>query len=133
VDAHDNVEVVKRFYEAFNRRDPEAAVRLVAPDFSFRSEFGALSGHRYEGPEGFRQYFRDMADTWSAFRVELEEAVTAGDAVIATYREHGIGRSSGVEIESHGCDVWRLRDGLVVRLDNYASTEQAFAAAGLRD
>jgi steroid delta-isomerase-like uncharacterized protein len=129
---HDNVEVVRRFYEAFNRRDADAAVRLVAPDFSFRSEFGALSGRRYEGPAGFRQYFRDMDETWSAFRVELDETVTAGDAVIASYREHGIGRGSGVEIEARGCDVWRLRDGLVVRLDNYAAKEQAMAAVGLQ-
>jgi ketosteroid isomerase-like protein len=131
--AQDNVEVVKRVYRAFNRRDPEAAIGLVSPDFSFRSEFGAVSGRRYEGRAGFRQYFRDMAETWSAFRIELDDAVTCGDAVITTYREHGVGRSSGVEIEARGCEVWHFRDGQPVRLDNYASKDQALAAVGLQD
>jgi ketosteroid isomerase-like protein len=125
----DNVELVKQVYRAFNRRDPDALIELVSSDFSFRSEFGAVSGRRYEGRAGYRQYLQEMAETWSAFRIELDDAVTWGDAVVTTYREHGIGRTSGVEIEARGYEVWHFRDGLAVRLDNYASKEQALAAA----
>jgi hypothetical protein len=47
-------------YEAFNERDADEAVKLVSPGFSFQSEFDALSGRRYQGRAGFRDYFRFM-------------------------------------------------------------------------
>jgi ketosteroid isomerase-like protein len=125
--SRDNVEVVKRVYRAFNRRDAEAAVELVSPDFSFRSEFGAVSGRRYEGRAGFRQYFRDMAETWASFHVELVEVEARGEAVIVTYREHAIGRTSGVKLDAHGYQVWHFHQGQPVRQDTYASKEQALA------
>jgi ketosteroid isomerase-like protein len=131
--SQDNVEVVKRVYEAFNRRDADRAIELVSPDFSFRSEFGAISGRRYEGRAGFRQYFRDMAETWAAFRMELDEILARGDAVIVTYREHAIPRTSGVEVEARGCEVWHFQHGQPVRLENYATKEQGLAAVELRD
>lgn len=129
----DNVAVVERVYAAFNRRDADEATEIVSPDFSFRSEFGAFSGRRYEGRAGFRQYFRDMAESWSAFRMELDEVVKRGDVVVVTYREHAIGRTSGVEVEARGCEVWHFRDGQPVRLDNYASKEEGLASVGLRE
>ena len=131
--SRDNVDVVKRVYAAFNRRDADEAIQLVSPDFSFRSEFGAFSGRRYEGRAGFRQYFRDMAETWAAFRMELNEIEARGDAVIVTYREHAVGRTSGVEVEAYGCEVWQFRHGQPVRLDNYASREQGLAAVEQRE
>jgi ketosteroid isomerase-like protein len=131
--SQDNVAVVERVWAAFNRRDADEATELVSPDFSFRSEFGAFSGRGYEGRAGFRQYFRDMAETWSAFRMELDEVVKRGDVVIVTYREHAIGRTSGVEVEARGCEVWHFRDGQPVRAENYGSKEEGLASVGLRE
>jgi len=36
-----------------------------------------------------------MAETWSAFRMELEEEAKRGDVVIVTHREHAIGPRAG--------------------------------------
>jgi ketosteroid isomerase-like protein len=129
--SEENVEVVRRVYEAFNERDADEAVELVSPRFSFQSEFGALSGRRDEGRAGFRNYFRDMADAWAAFQVELDEIEALGEAVIVAYRERAIGRGSGIEVEAHGYELWRFEHGQLVSKQNFASKERALEAAGL--
>jgi ketosteroid isomerase-like protein len=129
--SRENIEAVRRVYKAFNRQDADTATELVSPDFTFRSEFGALSGTRYEGRAGFRQYFRDMADVWVSFHLEIEEIEAHGDAVIVSYHEQATGRGSGLEVDARGCEVWHLRDGLPARLDNYPDREQALQALRL--
>ena len=131
--SQENVEIVKQVYAAFNRRDADTAVQLVAPGFSFRSEFGALSGTRYEGRTGFRQYFRDMAEAWATFHLEIEEIKGHDDAVVVTYRECATGRESGLEVEARGCEVWHVQDGQPTHLDNYPSKEEALEAVGLAE
>ena len=105
--SQENVEIVRRIYEAFNERDADEAVELVSPRLSFQSEFDALSGRHYEGRAGFRNYFRDMAEVWAEFHVELGEIETVGDAVIVAYRERAIGRGSGLVVEADGYELCR--------------------------
>ena len=128
--SQENVEIVRRVYEAFNERDVDEAVELVSPRFSFQSEFGALAGRRYEGRAGFRNYFRDMADVWATFQIELGEIEALGEAVIVAYRERAIGRGSGIEVEAHGYELWQFEHGQLVSMQNYASKERALEAAG---
>ena len=127
------MEIVRRVYEAFNARDADAAVEHMSPRFSFQSEFGALSGRRYEGQAGFRDHLRDMADVWATFEVEPYEIEAVGDAVIVAYRERAIGRGSGIEVEAHGYELWRFEHGQLVSFQNYASKERALEAAGLSE
>ena len=127
------MEIVRRVYAAFNERDADAAVELVSPRFSFESEFGALSGRLYEGRAGFRNYFRDMADVWASFQVELDEIEALGEAVIVAYRERAIGRGSGIEVEAHGYELWRFEHGQLVSNRNYPSKQRALKAAGLSE
>ena len=128
--SEENVAIVRRVYEAFNERDVDEAVGLVSPRFSFQSEFGALAGRRYEGRAGFRRYFRDMADVWAAFQIELDAIEAVGEAVIVAYRERAIGRGSGIEIEAHGYELWRFEHGQLVSKQNYATKQRALEAAG---
>jgi ketosteroid isomerase-like protein len=41
------------------------------------------------------------------------------------------GRESGVAVESRGATVWTLRDGKVIRLKIYQSSDDALKAVGL--
>ena len=131
--SQETVEIVRRVYEAFNERNADEAVELVSPRFSFQSEFGALSGRRYYGRAGFRNYFRDMADVWAVFQIELDEIEAVGEAVIVAYRERAVGRGSGIEIEAHGYELWRFEHGQLVSMQNYATKQRALEAAGLSE
>lgn len=65
---------------------------------------------------------------WETWTCEAEEYIPSGDFVVVLTRYRGRGRGSGVEVDSVGAHVWKLRDGQAVRLEVFADRERAFAS-----
>ena len=62
-----------------------------------------------------------------------QEWVDAGDRVATRLRHHGRGRESGLEIDAELYhQVVTFRDGTIVRIEYFASWDEALAAAGAR-
>jgi ketosteroid isomerase-like protein len=55
----------------------------------------------------------------------------AGDHVLVTVREHGVGRASGAGVDARHYALWTLRDGLVTRVCTFLDHDEALRAAGL--
>ena len=62
-----------------------------------------------------------------------EEFVDAGDRVVVALHLRGRGRGSGVEIDARFFDVYTIRDGKIVRMDEFTERFAALEAAGLRE
>jgi len=62
-----------------------------------------------------------------------EEFVDSGDRVVVTVRLRGRGRGSGIEIGALFYDVYTVRDGKIVRMDQFTERRQAFEAVGLAE
>ena len=129
----EQVEVlVAAFVEALNAGDADAMLALVHPDYEFFSRLVAVEGRAYRGPEGFADYFRDIAEGFSGARWELMEIVGGrGDRVMLVFRFTAVGRESRAPVEMAVPQVWTFRDGLVWRNDVYRLREEALKAAGL--
>lgn len=70
---------------------------------------------------------------WETFVARLEEFVDLGDdRALLTVRSTGTGRSSGVEVEMRGSEIWTFCDGRVAGIVLYRMREEALAAAGRR-
>jgi ketosteroid isomerase-like protein len=132
--SRENVEVVRRFFDAYNARDESAWLQLIAHDFRFESAFAGFEGRAYEGPAGFARYFVDLDEAWSTFQVEPEAIRDAGpDRVIGYSRVHATGKGSGVAISPSITVVYRLRDGKIVELETFAGRAEAHEAVGLSE
>ena len=131
--SQENVEIVRRVYEAFNKRDADEAVEFVSPRFSFQSEFGALSGRRYEVAPGFATTSEIWLTSGPPSRSSLMRFRRLGEAVIVAYRERAIGRGSGIEVEADGYELWRFERSQLVSRRNYPTKQRALEAAGLRE
>jgi ketosteroid isomerase-like protein len=131
--SEENVEVVRRAYEAFNRRDLAAMDAYFAPTFEYVAS-GAVpgSGGVYRGLEGFRE-FLGWFDEFSSVRAELNELIDAGDQVLLGITNWGRGKQSGVESGWHLWIVWTLRDGKIVHGEGFTDRADALEAAGLRE
>jgi ketosteroid isomerase-like protein len=70
-------------------------------------------------------------DTMDEVRFEVDELVDAGDRVVAVTRLVARSHTTGLEFEQRVAMVWTLRDGLAVRLDPYATREEALRDVGL--
>ena len=136
--SRENLEVVRRFYEAFNRGDFGRAAQYLHPAGEVYPAVvgfdpGIGSNSRFRGPEELRQYFEDFGETFEAVTVEPEETIEASRGrVLAVERWHVRGRE-GVEVETKIIDVYAFRDGLIVRVDGFLDRAEALEAVGLRE
>jgi uncharacterized protein len=137
--SQENVEIVRRAYEAFNRGGIDACIRegLWSPEVVWDVTPSGIPGlGTYRGREEVKRFFEE--DWFSTFpfeewEVKLEEVIDAGDRVIGMSRQHGRGASSGAMAELELAQVSTLRDGQIVRIDNYLDRAKALEAAGLRE
>src|SRR5918994_3091431 len=129
----ENVETVRRGYELYAAGD----LRGVAGLFSDEAELadagglgvaGTAAGTRY-GPEEFIQATEEALEAFEDYRVEAEEFIDAGEAVVVSVRISGRGRASGAELEMRLAHLWVLRNGKVIRGDVYRTIEEALESA----
>lgn len=119
-------EIVSALYDAFARRDVEAAVALAHPELEFWPQGTAARTGRdepYRGHDGLRRYFADVDAAWEELRVEPAELRVAGQGVVAFGRV--LGRADGQDLELPAIWVWKLRDGLVVYVRAVATAADA--------
>src|SRR3954447_23009072 len=131
--SQDNVEIVRRFLDAYNQRDHEAMVELIDPSFEFRSRFvGIESVHR--ASERFpHTYFEMLDEPYEHFQVVLDEYIDAGAAVVAVGCALWRGKASGAEGETPVVPTFWLRAGKVLRAETFADRTEALEAVGLSD
>jgi ketosteroid isomerase-like protein len=136
--SEENVEVVRRAYEALNRGGVEAVISegLWAPELVWDFSPSGIPGLGvYRGLGEVRTFFEKdwfgvfPLDEWA---VEVDELIDHGDQVIATSRQRGRGGTSGVEAELEQAFIVTVRDRQIVRVEAYLDREKALEAAGLR-
>jgi uncharacterized protein len=132
--SQENVEIVRRAFEAFNQGDPDLAVAALAPDCEYIPS-GAVpdATETYRGPEGYKRFMRWLLDEFDDVQVDINEIIEAGDRVMISLTSRGRGRRSGVETNWAIWQVWTLRDGRVLRGEGFTSREDAVEAVGLRE
>ena len=130
----ENVEIVRRAYEAFNRGDPEAMVADIAPTFEYVTT-GTIPGATgiYRGPQGWKEFVGWLRSEFDSPRVEIHELIEAGDQVVVSATNRGRGKQSGVEVSWDVWQVWTMRGGKVVRGEGFTNREEALEAAGLSE
>ena len=132
--SQENVEIVRRGYEAFNRGDIDGVVGFLAPGFEYvASGLVPGVGGVYRGAEGLKGFAQAF---WAEFddpHIEVHELIDAGDQVVASTTMRGHGKQSGAETSWGVCQVWTVRDGTAVRGQGFPSMGDALDAAGLRE
>jgi ketosteroid isomerase-like protein len=126
----ENVEVIRRGYEAFQTRGEEAIFEFLDPEVEVRPIDEPPVGLRsYRGHEGFRRYLADTREVWGRFGWEAGELIDAGESVVARTRFYAEGRASGLPVEATVYIVWVVRDGKAVSARGYLDRDEALAAA----
>ena len=131
--SQENVEIVRRVYEASLHGETERVIEMSDPDIRIDMSGRVFNPAVYEGHEGSRRFFAEIDEVWDDFRLEPLEFIDAGDTVVASHLVRGRGKGSGVEVELPSTNVYTLRDGLVTEVHMYRDRTQALEAAGLRE
>jgi len=134
--SQENVEVVQRVADAYNRHDVEAMLDELQPEIEWHPWLQVQLGGGatvYRGHHGVRAGIRDGEDAFSDVRAELSEIRDLGQRVVAIGRLRGRGRESGAMTESSLAWIVEFRSGKVIRVREYLDPEEALETVGLSE
>jgi ketosteroid isomerase-like protein len=125
------IELVERLFEAFERRDVEAALALLDPAVKLLPVTAQVTrgGRPYEGHAGVREYVEDVGRLWD----ELELVPAEFEAVVGAVVVIGEVRAQGPagEVRQPTVWSWRVRDELIVEGSVHSDLDAAREALGL--
>ena len=127
--ADDNVVIVERGFEAFNRGGVEALLPLIHPDFVATTPPELASEpDTYRGHEGVRRYFDSFYEAMDEIRWDGKTFREVGERVVVEFTLRATGKSTGLEVTQDAVMVWELRNGKAISLELYPTLEQALAS-----
>ena len=118
--SQENVEIVRRFLAV----GVEEALAYADPGIVWNPiEESPTRGH-----DAVRASTARWKGEWDDYKLMPEEFMDKGDVVVVTVRLGGRGRGSGVVVDARFYDVYTLRDGKIVRMDQFAERSEALEA-----
>ena len=129
----DNVDAVRRLTDAWNRRDLTRWLALF-------SAGGEMDWSRSRGPlKGVYRGHGELEIFWDAFwstfedvQVEMHRFTQVGSEVVVANTAHVRGRDA-IEVVARSTFVFTLNNGQITCLRLFQESDEAFAAAGLRE
>jgi ketosteroid isomerase-like protein len=123
--SQENVEVVQRFLVL----EVDEALAYADPNIVWNpAEESAAEGH-----DAVRASLLRWKGEWDDYELLPEEFEHMGDRVVVAVRVRGRGRASGIEVDARFYDVYTLREGKIVRMDQFTERSDALEAAGLHE
>ncbi len=131
--SQENVEIVQRMYDAFNREDADAVFRNTHPDFEVTFKEGPRAG-THRGREALQEVVDDLRSGFDSWIVEPMDFFESGDQVVVVVnnRLRPKGGTAG-EFAYRNASVFTIRNGAVLSVVGYPTPEDALEAAGLRE
>jgi|SRR3990172_541685 hypothetical protein len=127
-----NGDIVKALYDAFGKGDVPAVLGAFDPEIQWREaeNFLYADGNPYAGPQAVAEgVFQRIVSDVENFAVLPERFVEGGDTVVAEGRYRGTMKTTGTPVDAQFAHIWQLRDGKVVRFQQYTDTKQWSEAA----
>src|SRR5918994_3567705 len=126
--SRENVEIVRRLYQAMDEREPGAFAELVHPDAEWIPDRRVGEGP-IRGRENIIRFFTDRAEMFGEIRMEGERFWDKEDRVLVFLHVTGSGQASGAGFEIRIAHLWTVQDGMVVRGEGYGDRSEALQAA----
>ena len=116
-------ELVRTLYAAFNRKDLDRVINLLADTMVAHVAEGVPWSGSYYGPEGFRR-FLEIIDKYVELSVETDSLIDTGPVVAQVGRTTGYARNSGTSFSFDEVHFWGVKDGKVVVFRNYSDIHE---------
>ena len=131
--SQENVETLRRGYEAMSRGDWGAAFEAAEPDFEFVPPNQSPVSAPMRGADEVRDWLADQEETVGELSIALDELVEAGEFIVALIRLRIRPHGGDADFELRIAHLWTLRDGKLVRCEVFPERERALQAAGLSE
>jgi ketosteroid isomerase-like protein len=137
--SEENVERIRRSHEALNRANldseeiHQAASELLHPDVAWHDQRELPGATVHHGIEAVEEHLAAAREALDYYSTDLLQLVDAGPHVVASYRFHAQGQTSGVPVERDAFYVYTFRGTKIERVEIFGTKSDALEAAGLRE
>jgi len=126
------VQTIQNMYDSFAKGDVEAVLSMMSKDIEWNEaeNFPYDDGNPYIGPEAILNgVFARLAEEWEYFKLaDLQVMGMENDMVLGTGRYQAKHKKTGKEINAQMAHLWHLKNGKVIRFQQYADTKQVSEA-----
>jgi len=131
--SQENVEVVRRLVDAFNRDDTDTVLATFDADCEINEppQMPDSPATGYRGHGGIREWMGNLRGI-GGVSFELRAATPSGDALLCELASRGQGRGSNVPIEWRAFAAFDVRHGKVTRIRIFLDKAEALEAVGLQ-
>ncbi len=121
----ENVEIVRRLFEAVEKRDLAGVLDAYDPEIVIREADGLPYGGVYQGYEGAQKHAAGYVQTWGNFQTADEQKMDAtfldaGDCVVVLWRERAADGER--KLDSSAASVYKLRMGKIIESEMFQDT-----------
>ena len=129
----ENVEMVRRGIEAFNRGDLDAALRGAHAGIEWHDQPELPGATIHHGIEATKEHLRSALRDLPGYRVDAEELLDAEAHVVLCGRISARGRASDVPVERPYVATYTIEAGLMRCVRIFGNRAEALGAAGLSE
>ena len=124
-----NVDIVRAMYDAFASKDEHTLRTLLHPDTEWIQCRGFPGGDTRRGvDEVIDKVFGGLRSTWEGWRVDIDEYLDAGTAVVVTGEYAGTHRETGRAMTAVFAHIYDVHDGRITRFRQYTDTHEIVSA-----
>ena len=119
-----NVDLVRKAYEAFGRGDIPAVLEAFDPNIEWVSPVGQYRlGGVYKGPDAIAtNFFMVLGEIWETLDVTPQELIDGGDRVIVFGNAIGKARATGTTVKTPYVHCHTVKNGKVARFEEFLDT-----------
>lgn len=133
--SEENVEIVRRVIDAWNRRDIDDLITLSDPECEYVNSPTAIEPGTRRGRDEVAAVTRTQWDLLTDGRSEIDRLYNRGEEIIALGRISRRMPGSDARLEDRSLVSYRIRNGKIVRIEVLGfgrdEVEAALEAAGL--
>lgn len=137
--AQDNTRIARGVYDAYNKRDFNAAAKLASEGFEGHD---MTMGEIMHGPEGVKQDLERWAKAFPDSKADIVRIGATEDGVVVEFTGHGTHTgpldtpagpiaATNKKVELSFCDVMEIRNGLITSQRRYWDANTLMRQLGL--
>jgi ketosteroid isomerase-like protein len=122
-----NAAIIRSLYDSIRNGDIDAVLGAMDSNVQWNvaENFPYADGKPFVGPQAVLEgVFARVPAEWEDFAHYPDKFVADGDTVVVLGRYRAISKMTGRPVDAQMVHVWGLRDGKIVRFQQYTDTAQ---------
>jgi len=118
-----NRDIIRKTYEGSSEENAKHLLAVLSPDVEWTEAEGFPYAGTYVGVEALMQgVFQRLATEWDGFQAKVHTYLADGDRVAAFGVYSGTYKATGKSMTAHFAHLYELRDGQIVRMQQYVDS-----------